>query len=233
MGIKNYSKSQTDNNLKEVIYLLNTSKINYWLCQGTLLGIIRDNELIPWDHDIDIAVWKQKGLKEKFKKIMKENNYQLKNKYVINDDLLTFIKNGGREVDINFYEKKNSDDDSIAFVRWFVPKNFLMKLVEAISESNNYSGKGKWLIRKFNFCASLFTTLRIKLIEKNKFYKQIGYTTPYKLLKEFKDLKFKDIIVRIPRLSEEYLQYVYGKNWKKPLKDYNWVKDSPSTKEIK
>jgi hypothetical protein len=70
------------------------------------------------------------------------------------------------------------------------------------------------------------------LIEKNEFYKQIGYTQPYRLLKEFKDVKFKDIIVRVPRLSEEYLQYVYGKNWKKPLKDYNWIKDSPSTKKI-
>ena len=232
MGIENYSKSQIDSNFKEIIYLLNKSKINYWLCHGTLLGIIRDNELIPWDHDIDIAVWKQKNLKEKFKKIMKENNFQLKEKYLIDDDLLTFIKDGGREIDINFYEKKNSGNDLIAFVRWFVPKNFLMKLVEAISESDNYSGKGKWLIKKFNFCANLFKIIRKKLIEKNKFYKQIGYTQPYRLLEEFKDVRFEDIIVRVPHLSEEYLQYVYGKNWKKPLKNYNWIKDSPSTKKI-
>lgn len=233
MGIESNSKSQIDKNFKEIIKLLNNSNINYWLCHGTLLGIIRDNELIPWDHDIDIAVWKQTGLKEKFKKMMKENDYQLKSKYLIDDDLLTFIKKGGREVDINFYEKENSADDPIAFVRWFVPKSFFMTLVEVISESKNYSGKGKWLINKLNFCAKLFKILRKKLIEKNKFYKQIGYTQPYKLLTEFKEVKFKDLSVRVPSLPEEYLQYVYGENWKKPLKNYNWIKDSPSTKKIK
>ena len=70
MGIESNSKSQIDKNFKEIINLLNNSNINYWLCHGTLLGIIRDNELIPWDHDIDIAVWKQTGLKEKFKKVI-------------------------------------------------------------------------------------------------------------------------------------------------------------------
>ena len=33
-------------------------------------------------------------------------------------------------------------------------------------------------------------------------------------------------------LSEEYLEYVYGPHWKQPIKKYNWIKDSPSTKDI-
>ena len=51
------SKSILDPNFITVINLLNENNIPYWLCQGTLLGIIRDNKLIEWDHDIDIAVW--------------------------------------------------------------------------------------------------------------------------------------------------------------------------------
>ena len=53
-------------NFLETINILNNNKIQYWLCHGTLLGIIRDNELIPWDHDIDIAVWDSNNLKDKF-----------------------------------------------------------------------------------------------------------------------------------------------------------------------
>mgnify|MGYP000249669107 CR=1 FL=1 len=36
----------------------------------------------------------------------------------------------------------------------------------------------------------------------------------------------------ITKKSEEYLQYVYGKNWKIPKKKFNWIKDSPSTIKI-
>jgi phosphorylcholine metabolism protein LicD len=36
--------------------LLNTEGIPYHLEGGTLLGIVRDNQLLPWDHDLDISV---------------------------------------------------------------------------------------------------------------------------------------------------------------------------------
>ena len=72
------AKKKVDQNFEEVIKLLNSNKIKYWICHGTLLGIIRDNELIPWDHDIDIAVWYDKSLKEKFINLMKENTFHQK-----------------------------------------------------------------------------------------------------------------------------------------------------------
>lgn len=37
------------------IDLLHKNNIPYWLEAGTLLGIYRDGELIPWDHDADIS----------------------------------------------------------------------------------------------------------------------------------------------------------------------------------
>ena len=106
MRLEINSEKKIDPNFLETINILNNNKIQYWLCHGTLLGIIRDNELIPWDHDIDIAVWDSNNLKGKLKKIMTENDYKLKEKYLIEDDLLTFLKDGGREVDINFYQVK-------------------------------------------------------------------------------------------------------------------------------
>jgi len=30
---------------------------DYWICNGTLLGLIRDDALIPWDTDIDIGIF--------------------------------------------------------------------------------------------------------------------------------------------------------------------------------
>ena len=36
--------------------LLNAENIPYHLEGGTLLGIVRDQQLLPWDHDLDISI---------------------------------------------------------------------------------------------------------------------------------------------------------------------------------
>ena len=40
--------------LNLVLQLLHSNNIKYYLSGGTLLGLYRDNDLIPWDDDIDI-----------------------------------------------------------------------------------------------------------------------------------------------------------------------------------
>ena len=226
------SEKKIDPNLIEIINLLDKNKIIYWLCHGTLLGIVRDKNLIPWDHDIDIAVWDEKNLKEKIKLIMIRNNYKLKEKYLIDDDLLTFIKKGGREIDINFYHKKFSNLEDIAYVKWFIPKNSICKTIDAFSMAKDYRGKFMFVINKFEFIQPIFKLLKRILIKKNFFYKTAGYTQPLKFLKEFKKIDFKNMKVSVPSSSEDYLEYVYGASWKTPIKNYNWIKDSPSTTDI-
>ena len=49
--------NKDDRALEEVSSLLKNNNINFWVCHGTLLGIIRENRLLPWDKDIDLAVW--------------------------------------------------------------------------------------------------------------------------------------------------------------------------------
>ena len=43
-----------DKNFILAIKILNKKKIDYWICHGTLLGLVRDKKLIKWDNDIDI-----------------------------------------------------------------------------------------------------------------------------------------------------------------------------------
>lgn len=42
--------------LLDTIDVLNKNNIPYWIDEGTLLGIIRDGDIIPWDNDADIGV---------------------------------------------------------------------------------------------------------------------------------------------------------------------------------
>ena len=47
-----------DLNFVKAINILNSRGIKYWVCNGTALGLVRDEKLIPWDPDIDIGIWK-------------------------------------------------------------------------------------------------------------------------------------------------------------------------------
>jgi phosphorylcholine metabolism protein LicD len=42
--------------LIDVTDFLDEHKIPYCLEAGTLLGMLRDRDIIPWDHDIDISI---------------------------------------------------------------------------------------------------------------------------------------------------------------------------------
>jgi len=42
--------------LENVAKLLNESDIQYWLEGGTLLGIRREDRLLPWDNDVDVSM---------------------------------------------------------------------------------------------------------------------------------------------------------------------------------
>lgn len=48
-----------DGQLQRVLSLLNEYKIPYWLNSGTLLGLWREGDLLPFDLDIDISLWEE------------------------------------------------------------------------------------------------------------------------------------------------------------------------------
>lgn len=63
-----------------VIPKLNEHKINYWVDYGTLLGIIREGDIIKHDEDVDICLIPDENLGKKLQTIVdeiKENKYYL------------------------------------------------------------------------------------------------------------------------------------------------------------
>ena len=217
-------------NFREVVNILKECNVSYWLCQGTLLGVIRDKNLIPWDHDIDLALWSGSISKDRIKEIMSAKNFILKDKFLDQDDQITFTKTGGREVDFNFYEVlTNKKNEKIAFVDWKIPKNKLCKFIEALAAATIYDGNFKKIIKVFSIFQPIFLRIKIFLIKRNLFYQSAGYSHPVKLVEEIINMPFKGLEIKVPKNFDEYLKYIYGDNWIVPKKKYNWIKDSPST----
>jgi lipopolysaccharide cholinephosphotransferase len=49
--------------LRDVVEVLESENIPYVLEGGTLLGIVRENRLLPWDNDLDITITREYGRK--------------------------------------------------------------------------------------------------------------------------------------------------------------------------
>ena len=63
--------------LKIIVDQLNSNKLNYFISGGTLLGIHRDGDLIEWDYDIDIDLYREnyKELIIMIQKLSKKYSY--------------------------------------------------------------------------------------------------------------------------------------------------------------
>ncbi len=214
-----------DNNFFETINILNSNNINYWICHGTLLGIIREGKLIEWDHDIDIAIWSDEIPKNLIIELMKKNDFKLRDGFGVDDDLVSFDKNKGRTVDFSFLRRKFINDEEVAYVTYFLPKNTLMKIIEAFSSADKYSAKFKTIINLFSPFRFIFKTMKKFLIRTGVYYKGVSLYVPAYLLKKTDTKKINDLKIKIPLLFDDYLNFVYGKNWRIPKKNHIWPKD--------
>ena len=121
--INEENEARTKEIFTDTVRILKENGINFWLCQGTLLGIIRENRLIPWDRDIDFGVWIKEVSKPKIIQIFVQNGFLHKPK-PSGDDSLEFFGNANKRIEINFYRS----DGNIASSSWIIPgKNIFRK----------------------------------------------------------------------------------------------------------
>ena len=79
--------------------------IFYWLSEGTALGVIRENRLLPWDDDVDISFkieYRDKFVKEALP-VLKENGFVIAD--VFHDgNFITLLRND-EKIDIDIVQK--------------------------------------------------------------------------------------------------------------------------------
>lgn len=223
--------------VKEITKILNKYNIKYWIDHGTLLGFIREGNIIPWDKDIDICI-KPSEIK-KMNCVLQEfyKEYKIKKKKFDNE-LLSFVfipkKKNKLIVGFEIYRKQKN---------YYVLPGFTQKLIFRKREP---SKKLKWWIKNILYTLNPFNSFHVflclwshskwcpKQINFNKFPWNISFKKthiwkiPSKFLEEF---EFKDNI-RIPKNPEKYLEFHYGKNWKIPKQDWNYALEDSGFKKI-
>jgi phosphorylcholine metabolism protein LicD len=224
---------------RKAVIILDRLGIHFWLDQGTLLGCIRENRLLPWDHDIDFGVWNSDS---NYISISEEFLKAGFNKEDIPAEMscLHFISDNGKKIDITFYEI----EDNFVTTKWVAPnKSLKTRLIRNISEGLNpnvlnsiYSKRGKLTEFAFRFMKFMFRLLpeklRFRLVAKLEplqlLYPDmeiVKFSVPFEIFSNFKTIKFLDLDVKIPEYPEKYLAYVYGEDWRIPKKKFDWRND--------
>ena len=188
-----------DEILFEVCDILKINSINYWISNGSLLGIVRENRILPWDNDIDIGVWAHEVSKNDIIEIFKSLGFSIEPTND-RDQSIHLIKNDKVKVDINFYEVI----ENTAVVRWMIKKNdffnkFKIKIIEGLIKNRlelshsfqlkSFLGNVLWyigsMLSHFMF-KNYIHMLVIKVREESYIY--TGYSYPIELMEIVEEL---------------------------------------------
>lgn len=231
--------------LEQIYQILTKNKLNWILDSGSLLGMVRDGEFLPWDRGIDISILYTPGDRENLELAVKElqtigfyaSQYTLGGvpyKYVIttknlkkfryNIDLHMFVKWNDMWVcpQISDHEIKNNFDKVKRFF-WCVERGYTI-----------VPGKKKGILEYIKYAVRqayrLWITRKSYVkVEFGKFLPDKAYTYYWKIPSEYVEEVAEDeaFHYRKPGKTEEYLEFRYD-DWHVPKKEWHFLSDDHS-----
>ncbi len=209
--------------------ILEEMSIDYWLEGGTALAAYRDGEIFPWEHDFDIGILKDDidGKLEIFlSKLHKYNlTVKIQKDYPFLDNIIQIYSNDNfsnpNQIDIYLYTQKENK----IYMRWLnSPIGFGSKLINSImylsTKKNSSLHSKKSLFNKNLLNLRKLIFYFILLINFN-FYKSRYHCFPKNFFQRKKKVLFCGLYLDLPYKIEEFLEFRYGKNWKKPDENFN------------
>lgn len=218
-----------EDNFRLITELLNRCNVRFWIDQGTLLGAFRDGALLPWDHDIDLAIWE-----EEFPKITANTALFKSHGYAVQvfdkESSVQFKKAHLKEIDCVRYRR--SEDSAVR--TWQIREHRLpygqsvlsglASTRMSLARRRHGAGVGSYLwytiARK---CVSLCIELTGLLATRNR---TVIANTPRHFFATFRRMTFLGTQVLAPEHCEAYLQFKYGPGWHIPQERWEyWTQD--------
>ena len=169
--------------LAEIAAILKSAQIPFWLDCGTCLGAYRYGGIIPWDHDIDIAI-----LQPDSGNVRKALQALDPDRYVVQD----WSCRGKPETLLKVYVKESHFGGSIALIDIY---HYAI---------NRESGTLDYI---FSANDSIFFPA-----EKKREEHHVSTPVPYAMIFPLKKADFDGIELYVPNQTREYLHVRYGPN---------------------
>lgn len=229
----------------DVMKVSKTNDVQCWLNYGALLGVVRENRLLPWNNDAQLCCWYETNISYKFKRITKELNKMGYHAIYYSTIGAISIRQKGVAVHITCYWQ----DGDYAVRPHESPSDFGFAPFSSIifywlaTLMGAYPGG----LARFNrlplsmnelvkiILVSIYRVipnfLRKRLflffINCSKLFGGVFQKTaiPMKYFDSFILRDFYDHSVYIPNNSEQLLSYIYGKDWKVPKDNWSFYSD--------
>ena len=249
-----------DKNFYDTLKILNVNEINYCCTNGTMLGLQRDGDLIPWDRDIDIMINAKSFELSNLIRSMKKKGFTggFHRKIRPGFPVIKFHRTGGRVIEFNIPTKNSKDEFCLEWYECEIPDiykklNIIQKLTfkflkligriplqetqvgiqPCMHIDDNYKKIACVFLKNF-FPIISFLDKCIRKITKLDFL--VGYYSKNLDPKKTKNFDYYGINCLIPIESEKACTDLYGSNWNKPIRNKHYTdffKDSKEHNYIK
>jgi hypothetical protein len=193
--------------------LLAQKGIRFWVDSGTLLGLVRDGELLADDHDIDMGMWAEdQSLLENFLPEVQKKGYRVRKRFYRGQVYrYLFIPGRGSNrllIDLNLFRAAEGH----AWCPLIYPKGNvysrphpLYYLFGAVRYAINYIFERAPKVEVERWPWTLISNV-------------YAWWVPQEY---FTELIFLEADLSVPKAYQEYLQYRYGE-WQVPQKEWNF-----------
>ncbi len=225
---------------------LEEAGITAWLDQGTLLGLIREGRLLPWDHDVDLGAWDE-TITENGPQLAAALERRLSGKAKVAWGLRTIGINPMDEeaylpVNIGLYSREAGQA-----VKWFgrppegmtvsrrIMKDLAAKFIKPL-----FTAPTNWLLhlaakelarekaRLPPLLAKTMTNLLLDLKDRGRdtVAAPIKTSVDADYFDRLRPVQVADLRLAAPADTEQYLALKYGPSWRTPKKEWRyWEQD--------
>lgn len=226
--------------LKEVKEVLDAHDVEFWLNFGALLGAIREGKFIEHDDDIEINAWSHKIDEEKMREVCKDLCQRGFSAYYSTlTDYITIWKDNFN-VSFSMYTLRGDKAERPHEHIWETVVSKHLYLLSEIFAIRRVGRVNNEVVRDlksiFKYLSVSFTGILPEFIRRRIaiFLRSLSRLTggeygktriPARFYQNLGDLKFYDMIFKAPSETEEYLECIYGSDWKIPLKNWKFYHD--------